>query len=253
MLPKQDIDDEELEIGEWFYKAIDEEVVIEKSGWAFETVQRIAKRLNQERENYQPIEPVVIWIPDVRAFATPGRYIYISRELLQRFSKDDPIAFILAHEIAHNDLGHIRLFSSYLKILKFFVFGKYLALLLKSLQLKFINLPRELEADQYAIKLCLKAGYDGLKCLDFFDVMIANSLDFGFLDDVFGKEQSEEDFDYLPENLRKWAFQLECKMEKIFSSHPALYTRKEKLTNYIMGASHLGKNINAIDRKSYST
>ncbi len=149
--------EQEQKFGDWFYQEVQADLVIEKSGWAFDSSQRVAERLNQQRQTSMKIEPVVIWIAQVTAFIVPGRYLYISRELLQRLPGDDAIAFLIAHEIAHHDLGHVKL-SNY-SWLKYLPGDVYLAMLLKRIENKFTSLEHESQADRYGLDLCSRQSY----------------------------------------------------------------------------------------------
>lgn len=54
-----------------------------------------------------PLVPIVLWSPLYGAWTLPGRYLYITSELQQTLQSDDAVAFVLAHEMAHHDLGHV--------------------------------------------------------------------------------------------------------------------------------------------------
>lgn len=139
--------EKENEFGEWFYEQVKDNIVIEDTGWASATVQRAASRLNHCREGYRKLKPVVIWIPQANAFIVPGEYLYVSRELLQNIISDDAIAFLLAHEMAHHDLGHVRIAEySWLKNIPSDVNG---AMWLQFIKNKFASLEHESEADKY--------------------------------------------------------------------------------------------------------
>ncbi len=195
--------DSEREIGEWIYETIAAEIVIENSGWAFEQTQRVAEKLNQAREGRDAIKPVVIWIPQVTAFITPGNYLYISRELLQRLQSDDAVAFVFAHEMAHYDLGHVQVYTPQLSTLRYLPGGRVLALFLGTAKLMFPNPDRERQADEYGLDLCLAAGYEGKQCLELFDVLETHYLDHGALEGVFGPEETEENLEHLLEGARQ--------------------------------------------------
>jgi Zn-dependent protease with chaperone function len=223
---------QEQEFGDWFYEEIQADLVIEKSGWPFDSTQRVAERLNQQRQTSLKIEPVVIWIDQVTAFIVPGRYLYISRELLQRLPDDNAIAFLIAHEMAHHDLGHVRLSNySWLKSLPGDV---YLAMLLKHIENKFTSLEHESQADQYGLDLCLSAGYDGQKCLELFNVLEAHLLDFRNLEAVFGLEESDKpDSEYWLGSLGQWFTQTRQWGQKLLQSHPHVRGRKNQLEEYL--------------------
>ena len=158
-LPKNPrLSDEERKIGEFIYQEIAEGIIIENSGWAYEQVQRVTQKLNQVRIGKPAIKSVVIWVEQVTAFITLGPYIYISRELLGRLSDDALVAFILAHEMAHYDLGHTQLYNPRLSTLRYLPGGKYLALFLLSTKLMFADSDRERQADEFGLDLCLAIG-----------------------------------------------------------------------------------------------
>ncbi len=71
-----------------------------------ERARRIADRLNAVRDGLDK-QPVVVWeLPHHAAVTARGRFLYLSLPLVQRLS-DDGLAFVLAHEMAHHDLGHV--------------------------------------------------------------------------------------------------------------------------------------------------
>jgi predicted Zn-dependent protease len=224
--------EKEQQFGEWFYEKIQADIVIEKSGWAFDSTQRVVKRLNQQRQTSLKIEPVVIWIPQVTAFIVPGRYLYISRELLQRLASDNAIAFLLAHEMAHHDLGHVKL-SNY-SWLQYLPGGVYLAILLKRIENKFTSLEHESQADRYGLYLCLSAGYDGQKCLELFNVLEAHLLDFRALEAVFGSEESDRpNSEHWLGSLGQWFTQTRQWGQQLSQSHPHVRDRKNQLEEYL--------------------
>jgi predicted Zn-dependent protease len=224
--------EKERQFGECFYEKIQADIVIEKSGWAFDSTQLVAERLNQQRQTLLKIEPVVIWISQVTAFIVPGHYLYISRELLQRLSSDDAIAFLLAHEMAHHDLGHVKL-SNY-SWLEYLPGDVYLAMLLKGIENKFTSFEHESQADKYGLDLCLSAGYDGQKCLELFNVLEAHLLDFRSLEAVFSSEESErsDSEDWLG-SLSQWFTQTRQWGQQLLQSHPHVRDRKNQLEEYL--------------------
>src|SRR5207253_1663864 len=117
-------------------------------------------------------------------------YIYVLRELLQRCASDDPVAFVLAHEMAHHDLGHLDPFAGRAAFLRRIPAGADVALLLRAAQWLLISPEAESAADAYAVDLCLRAGFDGRRCLELFDILEAAALDYRDIDIVFGPEDS---------------------------------------------------------------
>lgn len=110
------------------------------------------------------------------------------RGLLQCFPGDAATAFVLAHEIAHHDLGHVQIVTPQVARLHVLPGGITAALLLR-LCLKPLRQPaRETVADVYALHLCIAAGYEGAQCLELFDALERFALDHGDLDTVFGSD-----------------------------------------------------------------
>lgn len=78
-----------------------------------------------------------------------GRRVVLSTAMTSLAASDDELAFVVAHEMAHNILGH---FSG----------GKGSRSLLGGLGLGFSRIRRgEIEADAYAVRLMSEAGYGG--------------------------------------------------------------------------------------------
>ncbi len=50
----------------------------------------------------------ILDIPDINAFSLPGGYLYVTAGLANAVESQDEIAAVLAHEVAHNSMYHIR-------------------------------------------------------------------------------------------------------------------------------------------------
>lgn len=181
------------EYGEWLYASLVAEYAEESEAWAVERIQRVTEQLNSVRLACpepgacpHDLRTHILWVGAMNAFAAPGRYVYITRSLLQRFGEDAPVAFILAHEMAHHDLGHVRLLSPALSRLRNLPGNFLMAAIVKILQGQFRTREQEKAADTYALDLCIAAGYDPLLSLEALDVLEAYLLDHRALDAVFG-------------------------------------------------------------------
>src|SRR3954463_9562453 len=140
-------------------------LVIEREGWAVERVRRVTEKLQAGVAEHDRFETVVIVTTDHNAFTTPGRTVYVARRLVDLLPDDAATAFVIAHEIAHHHLGHLRLMS----------IGD--------------EAPRhELErhADLHAIELCLAAGYEPDRCILALRVLDAVLLSSGDLEGALG-------------------------------------------------------------------
>src|SRR5579862_7518712 len=102
--------EDDLALGEWLHRELVAAYGVETEAWARERVRRVERQLQVKRAPAPRMQPEILWLPEATAFTAPGRYLYISRELLQRAASDDPVAFVLAHEMAHHDLGHLDAF-----------------------------------------------------------------------------------------------------------------------------------------------
>lgn len=65
----------------------------------------VAARLNAVRPG-PPKDAVVLWNAGFAAVTRKGPWIYVSHVFAQQLS-DDGLAFVLGHEMAHHDMGHL--------------------------------------------------------------------------------------------------------------------------------------------------
>lgn len=113
----------------------------------------------------------------VNAFVLPGGFVLVTDSLLQlcRYDKDET-AFIVAHEMAHQILGHARdrlLGSLILSALARLVVGggglsRRLRRMLTRAMTSAYSQDQELEADRKGARLLIQAGFDGAGAVRFF-------------------------------------------------------------------------------------
>ena len=175
-------------MSEWLHTELVREYAGETEAWATERIARVMARLNAARQDGEPKEAVILWLPRSTAFTFVGRYVYISRRLYERLPSDESVAFILAHEVAHHDCGHLDLYQGLSSWLPRSAATSYLAVLTALLERSMYSAEKEAQADLYAIQLCLDAGYDGDRCAQFLTILENESLDAGDVDGVFGPE-----------------------------------------------------------------
>lgn len=208
-------DDFELEpglsFGKWMYDQIAQDCVIERTGWAPERVDRVAGRLQKDLSEDERLVVVVPWTDLFTAFTAPGRYIYFSRRLLERCPDDESAAFVIAHEIAHHQLGHLRVFPHWLAALAHVNGGWMAAAAVQSIERRLYGPERECDADRRALDMCLEAGYDAKRSMHLFDVLERHALDVGDTDAVFGldpesDQELSEDASWTTK-LRTWTWQ----------------------------------------------
>ena len=199
-----------IELGQKLRDALHEAYVVEQTGWAVEQVTRVAQRIQSDIGEEKRLLVEVPWIEAFTAFTAPGRYIYVSRRLLEVCRTDEAVAFVIAHEVAHHRLGHLEIFPDWLSELAGTQIPLFITALYRSIEARLYGPEREVAADRLAIDLCVNAGYDGTKCLEIFDVLEKFALDMHDLDIVFGPQDSDDELRPdapLSTRLRVWIWQ----------------------------------------------
>jgi len=192
---------EDVDWGEWLCRELVAHFDVETEPCAVELVQRAAGRLNAKRAPAAPLEPIILWMTTPTAFIGPGRYIYLSRGLLHQACCQEAVAFTLAHEMAHHDLGHTQLYRGKLALVRH-LRGSLIAAAVLTMADHWLNGPEnEAAADARSLDLCLAAGYDGARCLELFDLLERYALDHGAIECVFGPE---EDLHSVQEGHHGW-------------------------------------------------
>jgi len=183
MAPSEVSHSEENEFGKKIYDELFKKQSFIDSGTKKDKLQQtLDKLLRVLPNNKSTIKYSIHLINDTLINAyTSGGYIYIFEGLYNYCKNDDEIAFIIAHEIAHNELGHINLMLKRLKVA-----GKFGNILyaIKELTTMSFNQFNELEADCYAADLVKAAGYSPVKGAKFWKKM---ATDFNETDDRFRK------------------------------------------------------------------
>ena len=198
--------------GDWLHSQIDENVHFEKNGFMPDRVRTVADRLQQTRPAGERYVVEVPWIESFSAFTAPGRYVYFGRRLLERCPHEDSVAFVIAHEIAHHDLGHLELFTGpFARHAARLEVGMLAILFFRMLQKRIYSPEWELAADFAAIDQCIAAGFDVAKCLWVFHILELIALDYGDLGMVYGLDP-ESDKEVSPEastftKARIWLYQ----------------------------------------------
>lgn len=179
--------------GEWLHQEIDTNIHLEQHGFMPDRVRAAASRLQGDRPIDERFVVVVPWLSAFTAFTAPGRYIYFSRRLLERLPHEEAVAFVVAHEIAHHDLGHLGLFEGpFARHAARLDAGMLAILFFRMLQKRIYSPEWELAADRRAVDLCLNANYDIAKCLYIFHILELVALDYGDLKMVFGLDPESD-------------------------------------------------------------
>jgi predicted Zn-dependent protease len=123
-------------------------------------VQPIVERLRTHNALRRPLVCCVLPIP-FNAFALPYQTIVLAQAMVE-FCRDEPaqMAFVVAHEVAHISLGHAtkqHRANAVTGLLR--VAHPLVGLGLRFLLNRAFSREQELEADELAVTLCVRAGY----------------------------------------------------------------------------------------------
>jgi hypothetical protein len=173
------------QLGERLRAEVERTCVIDE-GWARDQAERVTARLNAVRAPRPPLTPVVVWAKQPNAVAAPGRYIYITRALQDVLADDDAVAFVLAHEMAHHDLGHVTLDTGLGEKLAKLPASVPIAVVAELVSSVWLRPDMEFAADERGLSYCLDAGFDREGCLRAFDVLEAHALNYYATESVFG-------------------------------------------------------------------
>ena len=203
--------------------------------FSHERIERAMAALNQARLPLPPMIAEVLWMSAPIAFIVPGRYAYISRSLIEYCASDAAVAFALAHEIAHRDLGHTERMDRVIAAQGLAHVPERLAIVvLEVLSRLLYSRDRELAADAHALALCRRAGFDPKQCLQCFDVLTRWSLDHHDLDGVYGHDDEIElDPAQAGSKARRLYIELRLWCARHRRSHPSLYERRHALLKQI--------------------
>jgi hypothetical protein len=215
---------DDLEFGEWLHAELMRDYSRETEDSARERVQRAADTLQVQRFPEARRRVEILWIGLPTAFAALGRYVYISGELLELLRSEDAVAFVLAHEIAHHDLGHLDLFQRR-AMWQHLPGGDLLTLVLYMAQRLATSPEMERDADARALDLCLRAGYQGARCIEVFDVLETIVLDTGDIEGVYGPEAAGT----IAEDAPPWLARTQVWMRERARGYPSVRERKEAL------------------------
>ena len=172
----------------WLHDELVRECAHETESWALERISRVQDRLNACRPGRPSLQATILWISPPLAFTLAGRHVYIARSLFERLPSDDAVAFVLAHEAAHHDLGHLDLYGKWATWLPRSHATSYLAALLSLFEHHTYGPDREKAADDYAVDLAIGAGFDGALAAQALAILENLALDRGDITGVFGPE-----------------------------------------------------------------
>jgi predicted Zn-dependent protease len=113
------------------------------------------------------------YVPDqdlINAFALPGGHVFLGAGLFAKIKKEDELAAILGHEIAHVDLYHCAERLQVEVRLRNLPLGDLVALPVRVFEAGYTKV-QELEADREGVRLTVGAGYSPLGAVRVFETM----------------------------------------------------------------------------------
>jgi Zn-dependent protease with chaperone function len=216
--------------GEQIHAIIAEEACFEQERWAVERARRVANRLQADRPEAKRLIVEIPWIDHFNAFTVPGRYIYIVRRLYQYLATDEHVAFVIAHEMAHHDLGHVSLTNGWAPELAALPGALEAAYVLRALRRLRVGSKQECDADRHGLDLCLAAGYNGWACLSLFDIIEQHALNFSAYEAVYGHDDGS-----LEENSENASLLTKTRLwvQDHVVGYLSLYDRRRMLADYL--------------------
>ncbi len=136
--------------------AIEQALGFETAGWAADRVSEVMRRLARDAFDDERVDAIVIAsdAPPSAAFLGAGSTIYVSRQLVEHVPVPEGLALWLAHEMAHDRLGHVPR----LPAAAWWPFKLEFALSAVRWWTRWRG--RERDADLVAIELVTDAGFD---------------------------------------------------------------------------------------------
>lgn len=161
--------------------------------WAKENVDRVVKNLTKIKPELSDTPVHILRAPIHTAFVTIEQQIYVSHRLLELCADDAVLAFIISHEFAHLKLGHLDYDNGWISEQAPEFIDSLVGMLKINLNRLVNGCDDEAEADLYALRLCIQAGYDAENCLKIFDILEKVALDHGDIEGVYGPDSLYED------------------------------------------------------------
>jgi predicted Zn-dependent protease len=160
-------DNEVNEFGDNAYKEIvnEGEFRFVESGEMYDDLQRLLKELLVNADLNSGINYKIHLIDDelVNAF-TVGGHIFITTGIIDFANSRSAVAFVVGHEIGHNENGDLELLMKKLKIANSLVEGSgNIGVALQQILTPFYNQVNEIESDRFGANICYQSGYDPRK------------------------------------------------------------------------------------------
>jgi len=216
--------------GERIHSILLEAFALQERDFSHERVARAMAALNQVRAPLPPMVGEVLWMSPPLAFTLPGPYVYITRRFIERCTSDAPVAFALAHEIAHHDLGHLGPAERLMTSGFLHTPGLIVVLTVELLVQWLYSREKEFAADAHALDLCRASGFVLKECLHCFDILSRYLLDIHDLDGVYGTdEEIELDPEQAGNSIGRIYSEWRLWRARHRRSHPSIHERRQSL------------------------
>lgn len=172
----------EMEYGKIMHEELATSEEISSNARLNTILNRLTANLINSPYNYRIFE---IKDNSINAF-TVGAYIYIHSGMLSFVNSDDELAAIIAHEINHNELGHINKKLSMNETARSFI-GKDaadLAMALEGMATSSFNQKDETMCDLYGLDLMIQAGFSPCATVDLWKRMSKSEGNFNNLENM---------------------------------------------------------------------
>jgi predicted Zn-dependent protease len=146
-------------------------------------IAHVLTRVSDKPETFNGYRVLIVDTPEINAVSAPGGFIFISRGFIDVLPNEDALAGVIAHEIAHivkshgtSAISESNLTSAFLALGKkaakshtssagvtgqlVHAFGDSVSDITNTLLVKGFSRSQEYDADEYAVTLLTRAGYD---------------------------------------------------------------------------------------------
>lgn len=189
----------------------------ERSGWAEEIIENMKPHMKNSKF---PYTVYTVQSNQFNAFTIPGGNIYVTTKLLEMVSNKDELAYILGHELGHNENDHTKESAILMKFHEMKKNDGGVWALINSLFAALVSnscgKSDELECDIASIYLLHKAGYNPESALGGIDIL--------------RKVSAPKKGDWV-----------ESIMFSLFASHPWSDDRVRCVKGYVRGSKVLAK------------
>ena len=172
-------DDQENAIGEEMDKQISQDLRFtnERKFDLKSIFKKLMKYVERKSINYNY---KVVQTDEVNAYAISGGYMYVNTGILDFLDDENEIAFVLAHEISHNEKKHCIKRVQYAALASSVdpSFGEIVQMAYNMYSLPFSKYD-EFEADDNGVFLMQKAGYDKSGAVSFFEKLEELEKEYG--------------------------------------------------------------------------